>query len=41
LARAQGLRVVEAEQRRSADIIATLTPRERQVLAGIAAGRLN
>ena len=41
LARSQALRAVEEEQRRLADIIAALTPRERQVLAGIVAGRLN
>jgi FixJ family two-component response regulator len=41
LARAQSLRAAEEEQRRIADFIAALTPRELQVLAGIVAGRLN
>ena len=41
LAKAKSLRAAEDEHRRLADIIAALTPRERQVLAGIVAGRLN
>ena len=41
LARAKSLRVAEDERRRLADVIAALTPRERQVLEGIVAGRLN
>jgi FixJ family two-component response regulator len=41
LTRAQALRVEEVGRRRLADVIAALTPRERQVLAGIVAGRLN
>jgi FixJ family two-component response regulator len=41
LAKAQALRVAGEGQRRVVDSIAALTPREREVLAGIVAGRLN
>ncbi len=41
LDRARALRAADAIKRRFADVIAALTPRERQVLAGIVAGRLN
>ena len=41
LARAEALRVAEDEQRSLAGAIAALSPREREVLAGIVAGRLN
>jgi len=41
LAKATALRAAEDEHRRLTDIIAGLTPREREVLAGIVSGRLN
>jgi len=41
MAKAASLRAAEDAQRGLADILTTLTPRERQVLEGIAAGRLN
>lgn len=41
LARAATLRAEAREQRRIADILAALTPRERQVLQGVVDGRLN
>jgi FixJ family two-component response regulator len=41
LAKAQALRIAGEGQRRVVDSIAALTPREREVLAGIVAGRLN
>lgn len=41
LDRARAFRAVEEDQRRAAHTFATLTPREREVLAGIVAGRLN
>jgi FixJ family two-component response regulator len=41
MTKAQSLRSAEDEHRRLASVIAALTPRERQVLEGIAAGRLN
>ena len=41
LAKATSLRAAEDEHRRLADVLAALTPREREVLAGIVRGRLN
>ncbi len=41
LATAQSTRAAEEERRQLAENISALTPRERQVLAGVVAGRLN
>ena len=41
MTKAQSLRAAGEEHRRLAEGIAALTPRERQVLEGIVAGRLN
>ena len=41
MAKATSLRLSEDEHRRLSDIIGALTPREREVLAGIVTGRLN
>jgi len=41
MTKAESLRAAEGEHRRLTEIIAALTPRERQVLEGIVTGRLN